>query len=335
MCLLLDSEYQHAHSGTLLPGGSEISAPQSLSNARSAPAGVFNQQGRSGPWSDADGSGNPCDSVYVKQYLAGYRNKQTAAGGRAAGGAAADASTADSPPDSSGGISPRGTAEIAQRLQAAALREDVNAAAALPSASAAAAKPIHSASAELGGLSVWPKNAEHVPSLHQLSELNYPLMSFYWLSALFASVDESHNCPQSFEGDCWVLHCSVVSGGAHAAAGDSAAAGSELVAGSGAGGRAVPGLPGRRLHSTVPAPRAPACHLPGGLTPVRGCIAEAAVRTPISCRRRPDMLGMASLPQIMIRSVRGRCMFSPGVFWWCVSEHLACHPLKCSDRRCC
>ncbi len=80
VCLFVDSEYQHKHSGTMLPDGSHISAQQSLSNARSALAGVFNQQGRSGPWSDTDGSGNPCDSVHVKQYLAGYRNKQTAAG---------------------------------------------------------------------------------------------------------------------------------------------------------------------------------------------------------------------------------------------------------------
>ncbi len=78
--LFLDSEYQHEHTGTRLPDGSHVSAPQSLCNARSALAGVFSQQGRSGPWSDTDGSGNPCDSVYVKQYLTGYRNKQTAAG---------------------------------------------------------------------------------------------------------------------------------------------------------------------------------------------------------------------------------------------------------------
>ncbi len=46
--LLLNSEYQHEHSGAMLPDGSHICAPQSP-NTRSA--GVFNTQGRAGPWS--------------------------------------------------------------------------------------------------------------------------------------------------------------------------------------------------------------------------------------------------------------------------------------------
>ena len=48
VCLFLDSEYQHEHSGALLPGGSQISAPQSLLNAHSALAETFNQRGRNG-----------------------------------------------------------------------------------------------------------------------------------------------------------------------------------------------------------------------------------------------------------------------------------------------
>ncbi len=48
VCLFLDSEYQHKHSGTMLPDGSHISAPQSLSNARSALAGVFISKGAVG-----------------------------------------------------------------------------------------------------------------------------------------------------------------------------------------------------------------------------------------------------------------------------------------------
>lgn len=125
-------------------------------------------------------------------------------------------------------------------------------------------------------------DADHVTSVRQLSE---SLVQFAFIGWVQSVAGASHSCSQSFESVSLVLHRSAASGGAHVAAGESTAAGSELVARSGAGGRAVPGLPGRCLHSPFSASRAPACHLFGGLTPVRCCIGEAVVCTPISCRR--------------------------------------------------
>ena len=80
ICRFIDSYYQHEHSGTMLPDGSAIAAPHSLQNARSLLSGIYRQQGHSRPWSDADASGNPCDSMLVSQYLSGYKNMQTLAG---------------------------------------------------------------------------------------------------------------------------------------------------------------------------------------------------------------------------------------------------------------
>ncbi len=67
VCRFLDSQYQHEHNDTVLPDGRIVAAPHSMQNARSALSAVFRLQGCSQPWSDLEGTGNPCDSLLVSQ----------------------------------------------------------------------------------------------------------------------------------------------------------------------------------------------------------------------------------------------------------------------------